>query len=234
MYESFGVRGNLWQRHYCYYVSVILISELKNRRHREEFRNIPKVPHSHSQDLDPKLLKTIPGLHQMLGKSELFYVLGSPLPGCSCAGTVFITWFCVRGAGRERRVVETLSGWWVRLCGLFCWFVRVLWMSGFPAALAWTCGGCFSSFLWATWHGVSSQVRPERGQCCFGTPQPLGSLCRRMDILIQTPTWTSWSYWGPWRKQKWETSRIGFQLMGWSKARKHFRGHVTLPGDLEI
>lgn len=39
-------------------------------------------------------------------------------------------------------------------------------------------GGCFSSFLWATWHGVSSQVRPERGQCCFGTPQPLGSLCR--------------------------------------------------------
>ena len=21
-------------------------------------------------------------------------------------------------------------------------------------------------------------MRPERGQCCFGTPQPLGSLCR--------------------------------------------------------
>lgn len=114
----------------------------------EEFRNMPKVTQPQNRIWTHQLLKTIPGLHQMLGKSELFYVLGAPCL-CSCAGTLFLSldW---------REELGGKKGWWGKQLSVggfdfvdyFCWFVWVLWMSGFTAApnvdLA---GGCLLLFL---------------------------------------------------------------------------------------
>ena len=137
--------------------------------------------------------------------------LGKPLPGCSCAGTrhlFFIIWFCVRGAGEgeeggrghtEGPVGSTL---WITCCG----FVRVPWTPGFAAALGWTwLADGFSPFLCQTCRGVSPHVRPERGAVPFRDPSaPRLTTGGGWTFWFRPLRGHLWSYWGPWRKQKWE------------------------------
>lgn len=143
----------------------------------------------------------------------------------------------MRGAGEGKKGgggnTQCLVG--STLWTIFCWFVRVLWMSGFPAALAWTWLGD-ASLHFCVKHGmVSLPMWGLRGGSAVSGPlSPLAHYVGRMDILIQTPTWTSLILLRTLEEAEMgEASRIGFQFRGWSKARKHFRGHVTLPGDLE-
>lgn len=156
--------------------------------------------------------------------------------GSGARHLVFIIWFCVGGevwpewreAGENLRCLGG-SASWTTVCRL--------WEDSRCRGLSITCvdslgGESFSSFLCETWLGASTSARPERVAVLFWDPSAHN--VGRRDILTLTPRWTSLI---PLKtldevKMGEASRRIGCQLMGWSEARKRFRGYVTHPGDL--